>query len=69
MFHSGETMPISQTPAYNLKVVLKETGITADALRAWERRYGLPMPERTSGGHRLYSHYDIETVKWLIARQ
>jgi len=62
-------MPISQTPAYNLKVVLKETGITADALRAWERRYGLPMPERTSGGHRLYSHYDIETVKWLIARQ
>ena len=62
-------MPISQTPAYNLKVVLKETGITADTLRAWERRYGLPMPNRTSGGHRLYSHYDIETVKWLIARQ
>jgi len=62
-------MPISQTPAYNLKVVLKETGLTADALRAWERRYGLPMPGRTSGGHRLYSHYDIETIKWLIARQ
>lgn len=62
-------MSISQTPAYNLKVVLKETGITADALRAWERRYGLPLPERTAGGHRLYSHYDIETIKWLIARQ
>ena len=62
-------MPISQTPAYNLKVVLKETGITADALRAWERRYGLPMPERTAAGHRLYSHYDIETIKWLTARQ
>ena len=40
-------MPISQTPTYNLKAVLKETGITADTLRAWERRYGLPMPERT----------------------
>ncbi|HEY9152517.1 MAG TPA: B12-binding domain-containing protein [Anaerolineales bacterium] len=62
-------MPISQTPAYNLKVVLKETGITADTLRAWERRYGLPMPERTLGKHRLYSHYDIETVKWLMKRQ
>jgi MerR family transcriptional regulator, light-induced transcriptional regulator len=62
-------MPISQTPAYNLKAVLKETGITADTLRAWERRYGLPMPERTPGRHRLYSHYDIETVKWLMARQ
>jgi MerR family transcriptional regulator, light-induced transcriptional regulator len=62
-------MPLSQTPAYNLKAVLKETGIAADTLRAWERRYGLPMPERTPGGHRLYSHSDIETVKWLIARQ
>jgi len=62
-------MPISQTPAYNLKAVLKETGIAADTLRAWERRYGLPMPERTPGGHRLYSHSDIETVKWLMARQ
>jgi len=62
-------MPISQTPAYNLKVVLKETGIAADTLRAWERRYGLPMPERTPGGHRLYSQHDIELVKWLLARQ
>lgn len=60
---------ISRTPAYNLKAVLKETGLSADALRAWERRYGLPMPERTPGGHRIYSEYDIETVKWLKARQ
>ncbi len=62
-------MPFSQTPTYNLKAVLKETGITADTLRAWERRYGLPMPERTPGKHRLYSSYDIETVKWLMKRQ
>jgi len=63
-------MPIiSQTPAYNLKAVMKETGLTADLLRAWERRYGLPMPQRTPGGQRLYSEYDIETVKWLRARQ
>lgn len=62
-------MPFSQTPAYNLKVVLKETGIAADTLRAWERRYGLPMPERTEGGHRLYSHRDIEIIKWLMKQQ
>src|SRR5829696_10532160 len=60
---------VSITPAYNLKVVLKETGIAADALRAWERRYGLPMPQRSAGGHRLYSQRDIETVKWLLKRQ
>src|SRR4026207_2567412 len=60
---------VSTTPAYNLKVVLKETGLAADTLRAWERRYGLPVPHRTPGGHRLYSQRDIETIKWLINRQ
>jgi len=62
-------MSISNVPTFNLKVVLKETGIAADTLRAWERRYGLPMPERTPGGHRLYSQHDIEIIKWLIAKQ
>ena len=60
---------VSTTPAFNLKVVLKETGLSADTLRAWERRYGLPVPQRTAGGHRLYSQRDIETIKWLMKRQ
>jgi DNA-binding transcriptional MerR regulator len=62
-------MSISTTPTYNLKAVIKETGIAADTLRAWERRYGLPMPDRTPGGHRLYSQRDIEIIKWLMAKQ
>ena len=60
---------VSTTPVFNLKVVLKETGLPADTLRAWERRYGLPIPQRTPGGHRLYSERDIHTIKWLMARQ
>src|SRR5574338_1215701 len=62
-------MSISQIPVYNLKAVLKETGIAADTLRAWERRYGLPKPQRTPGGHRLYSEHDIRLIKWLISKQ
>ena len=62
-------MSLSKNPAFNLKAVLQETNIAADTLRAWERRYGLPMPQRTAGGHRLYSQYDIETIKWLLACQ
>ena len=62
-------MSISTTPTYNLKAVINETGIAADTLRAWERRYGLPMPDRTPGGHRLYSQRDIEIIKWLMAKQ
>jgi methanogenic corrinoid protein MtbC1 len=59
----------SEHSTYNLKVVVNETGIKPDTLRAWERRYGLPTPRRTSGGHRLYSDRDIATIKWLMARQ
>ena len=59
----------NKTPTYNLSAVLQETGLKADLLRAWERRYNLPKPGRTQGGHRLYSPYDIEVIKWLMARQ
>ncbi len=56
-------------PYFNLKAVVQQTGLKPDTLRAWERRYGLPTPQRSSGGHRLYARHDIETLKWLIARQ
>ena len=56
-------------PSFNLNVVVRETGIKPDTLRAWERRYGLPNPSRTEGGHRLYSERDIATIQWLIKRQ
>jgi MerR family transcriptional regulator, light-induced transcriptional regulator len=57
------------TPIYNLKAVIHEVGLSAATLRAWEGRYGLPKPQRTAGGHRLYSRQDIEMLKWLIAKQ
>ncbi len=56
-------------PVYNLKAVVKETGIKPPTLRAWERRYGFPNPSRTEGGHRQYSQSDIEALQWLSARQ
>ncbi len=55
--------------SFNLKAVVKETGLKPATVRAWERRYGLPMPERSPGGHRLYSPRDVQTLKWLVARQ
>jgi DNA-binding transcriptional MerR regulator len=60
---------LDETPTFNLKAVIQETGLKPDTLRAWERRYGLPDPDRTEGGHRLYSQRDIDMLKWLIARQ
>lgn len=38
------------------------TGVGAHTLRAWERRYGVPTPNRTGGQQRMYSHSDVELV-------
>jgi MerR family transcriptional regulator, light-induced transcriptional regulator len=58
----------STTPMYNTKLVVGETGVPADTFRAWERRYGLPRPQRGDGGQRLYSERDIATIRWLRDR-
>ncbi|NJK79000.1 MAG: MerR family transcriptional regulator [Chloroflexaceae bacterium] len=58
----------SDIPIYNTKAVAQETGVPADTFRAWERRYGVPRPHRTEGGHRLYSERDIAVIRWLRDR-
>src|SRR5512141_884756 len=59
----------SDVPTFNLKAVVRETGLKPDTIRAWERRYGAPKPRRASGGHRLYAQRDIDLLKWMNARQ
>jgi DNA-binding transcriptional MerR regulator len=48
---------------------VKRTGLNSDALRAWERRYGLPKPSRSEGPLRLHSQHNVATLKWLTAHQ
>ncbi len=44
-------------------VVSKEVGLPMHTLRAWERRYGFPTPERRPGSNRrLYASADIERL-------
>ncbi len=52
-------------PVYNIKAVARMTGLRPVTLRAWERRYGLPSPSRGDQGYRLYSEYDLRTLRWL----
>ena len=58
-------MNLSREPLYNIKSVSEQTGITPVTLRAWERRYGFPEPQRTDSGYRLFSEYDIAALNWL----
>src|SRR5512139_3278874 len=41
----------------------RRLGVSDHVLRAWERRYGLLQPVRSSGGFRLYSTADLERVR------
>jgi DNA-binding transcriptional MerR regulator/methylmalonyl-CoA mutase cobalamin-binding subunit len=50
---------------YPLRAVIRRTGLSADVLRAWERRYGAVHPERSEGGQRLYSDADVERLVML----
>jgi len=41
--------------AQNISAVERETGLSKDVLRMWERRYGFPKPARDENGERQYS--------------
>ena len=45
----------------------QRVGVSPDLLRAWERRYDLLRPTRSSGGFRLYSDHDAARVKRMLA--
>ncbi|MDX6536087.1 MAG: MerR family transcriptional regulator, light-induced transcriptional regulator, partial [Gaiellales bacterium] len=44
----------------------RRVGVSAELLRAWERRYGLLAPTRTEGGFRLYGDEDERRVRRMI---
>ena len=43
--------------------VARATGLSADTLRVWQKRYGFPVPERRPSGHRLYSPADVRRLR------
>lgn len=55
------------TPRFNITAVERDTGLSKDLLRMWERRYGFPSPQRDQHGERLYTAAEIERLR-LIKR-
>ena len=45
-----------------IQVVSRRTGLTADVIRAWERRYNAIKPIRASNSRRLYNDNDVEKL-------
>jgi len=53
--------------ASSIGTVERETGLSKDTLRVWERRYGFPQPLRDGHGERLYPADQVEKLM-LIRR-
>ncbi len=60
-------MTINSAQAYNIAAVERDTGLSKDVLRVWERRYGFPQPTRDLNGERCYPLVQVERLR-LIKR-
>ncbi|MGF6087941.1 MerR family transcriptional regulator [Pseudomonas sp. 18173] len=49
-----------------IREVARQTGVNAVTLRAWERRYGLIVPQRTPKGHRLFSADHVLRIQAIL---
>lgn len=52
---------------FNIAAVERDTGLSKDVLRMWERRYGFPLPLRDTNGERTYPAAQVERLR-LIKR-
>ena len=50
----------------SIGAMVKATGVGEATLRAWERRFGFPSPEREPSGHRRYSEADVDRVNAVL---
>lgn len=54
---------VSGPPSLTIAAVERDTGLSKDTLRVWERRYGFPRPERDSLGERVYPFEQVEKLR------
>ena len=64
---AGSTRRRPAEPLLSIAAVERETGLGKDTLRAWERRYGFPIPQRDAAGMRGYPRALVDRLA-LIRR-
>jgi CheY-like chemotaxis protein len=57
--------PRSGQPVYSIGAVSRLLDIPAATLRTWQERYAVVVPERSGGGHRLYSRDQVEQLRFV----
>jgi DNA-binding transcriptional MerR regulator/methylmalonyl-CoA mutase cobalamin-binding subunit len=54
---------MTTAPHYSITDIERETGISRDTLRVWERRYGFPAPLRNQRSERLYTSQQLTRLR------
>ena len=57
--------PSGSDPVYSIGAVARMLDVTTTALRAWEDRYGVVAPARSSGDQRLYSRDQVDQLRFV----
>ena len=55
--HPGDALSIQQAS--------EALSVPAPTIRSWERRYGVPVVDRSSGGHRRYNVDQLDRLRWM----
>jgi MerR family transcriptional regulator, light-induced transcriptional regulator len=55
---------MTQDP-YSISAVERDTGLSKDTLRVWEKRYGFPCPNRDQFGERVYPPEQVTRLRVL----
>jgi DNA-binding transcriptional MerR regulator len=55
----------AEAALFPMRAVTRETGLSPDVVRAWERRYNAIAPARTAGNARRYSSADVARLARL----
>jgi DNA-binding transcriptional MerR regulator/methylmalonyl-CoA mutase cobalamin-binding subunit len=50
---------------YNIKQAAGRAGVSVPVLRAWERRYGIVRPERSTSGYRRFDDESVARVRTM----
>lgn len=59
--------PADAAPGSSIAAVERDTGLSKDTLRVWERRYNFPQPGRDAHGERLYPPEQVARLR-LVKR-
>ena len=54
-----------EQPVYSIGAIAQMLDVPASTLRAWEERYGVVIPTRSSGSQRLYSRNQLDLLRFI----